>query len=188
VNATQLINVVDIEATCWANDVEKPAGQLSEIIEVGVCTLDVATLSVQEPRGILTFPIDSEVSLFCTKLTTLTADKIRAEGVELGAACLYLREFRKSREHIWASYGDYDRRMFAENCKRREIPYPFGARHWNVKSMAAVAFGWPAEVDMAVALARMGLELEGTHHRGVDDAANTARILAELIRGMRGAI
>jgi len=187
-NATRQITVVDIEATCWANDIDKPAAQVSEIIEIGVCTLDVATLSVQDKRSVLTFPIDSEVSLFCTKLTTLTADKIRAEGVELGAACLYLREFRKSRERIWASYGDYDRRMFAENCKRREIPYPFGARHWNVKSMVAIAFGWPYEVGMDEALKRMGLELEGTHHRGVDDAVNIAKILTELIRNMRGAI
>lgn len=187
-NPTTAINVVDIESTCWANENEKPKGQLSEIIEIGVCTLGVATLSVQDARSLLVTPIDSEISAFCTKLTTLTDIKVRMEGVELGAACEELRVLRRSRERIWASYGDYDRRMFGENCKRREIPYPFGPRHLNVKSLAAIAFGWPKEIGLTEALSRLGLEFEGTHHRGVDDAVNTAKLLAELIRGMRGEI
>jgi len=34
---------------------------------------------------------------------------------------------------------------------------------------------------MDQALRRLGLELMGTHHRGVDDAYNVARILSVLI-------
>ena len=187
-NLTNYINVVDIESTCWGDQIKPPPGQLSEIIEIGIVTLDTATLSVDEADGILVHPIDSEVSEFCTKLTTLTAEQIRRDGIELGVACEYLRKQRSSRERIWASYGDYDRKMFAENCKRREIPYPFGARHWNVKSMVAVAFGWKREIGMKEALERLDIPLIGTHHRGVHDAMNIAKILAELIRGMKGTI
>jgi len=35
---------------------------------------------------------------------------------------------------------------------------------------------------MAQALEMLGLPLEGTHHRGGDDAWNIARLLAELLR------
>jgi len=33
--------VIDIEATCWEGD--PPEGQAAEIIEIGVCVLDVTT-------------------------------------------------------------------------------------------------------------------------------------------------
>ena len=36
------ILVVDIEATCWEGN--PPPGQTSEIIEIGLCVLDVPTL------------------------------------------------------------------------------------------------------------------------------------------------
>jgi inhibitor of KinA sporulation pathway (predicted exonuclease) len=37
------------------------------------------------------------------------------------------------------------------------------------------------EIDMDKALALIGFELIGTHHRGVDDAYNAARILYTLL-------
>ena len=64
------ILVVDIEATCWEGD--PPPGQISEIIEIGLGVLDVATLARVEQRDILVRPVCSTVSSYCTQLTTLT--------------------------------------------------------------------------------------------------------------------
>ena len=64
------ILVVDAEATCWEGD--PPAGQISEIIEIGLCVLDVATLTRVERRDILVRPVCSTVSPYCSRLTTLT--------------------------------------------------------------------------------------------------------------------
>jgi inhibitor of KinA sporulation pathway (predicted exonuclease) len=44
---------------------------------------------------------------------------------------------------------------------------------------------WPREVGMAAALARLGIELEGKHHRGGDDARNIARLLAKVLKAIR---
>ncbi|MFZ1266587.1 MAG: DNA polymerase III, partial [Anaerolineae bacterium] len=57
------ILVVDVEATCWQG--EPPPGQSSEIIEIGLCLLDVATLARVERRDILVRPIRSTISAFC---------------------------------------------------------------------------------------------------------------------------
>jgi len=181
-----IINVVDIESTCWKGD--PPPGETSEIIEIGICELDSITLEVGKRRSILCFPVDSTISPFCTDLTTLTDDMIRRDGVELSSACALLRTMHKSTDRIWASFGDYDRRMFAENCARRNIRYPFGPRHLNVKTLTALAFGWGAEPGMAEVLRRMGMDLVGTHHRGGDDAYNIALILREILQTMRGRI
>ncbi|MCB9131481.1 MAG: hypothetical protein H6647_11155 [Anaerolineales bacterium] len=48
------ILVIDVEATCWQGD--PPRGQSSEIIEVGLCLLDVAGLARVERRSILVRP------------------------------------------------------------------------------------------------------------------------------------
>ena len=42
------ILVVDVEATCWEGN--PPPGQTSEIIEIGLCVLDVPTLTCVEQR------------------------------------------------------------------------------------------------------------------------------------------
>jgi inhibitor of KinA sporulation pathway (predicted exonuclease) len=39
---------------------------------------------------------------------------------------------------------------------------------------------------MAGALERLGLPLEGTHHRAVDDAWNIAAILSAILKKYRG--
>ena len=69
-----LLNVVDVEATCWAG--EPPAGQRNEIIEIGVCVLDLGSLERVEKRSLLVQPEHSEVSTFCTDLTGLTPEEV----------------------------------------------------------------------------------------------------------------
>ncbi|MGB3695649.1 MAG: hypothetical protein WA999_23305, partial [Spirulinaceae cyanobacterium] len=61
------------------------------------------------------------------------------------------------------------------------VKYPFGTRHINVKTLLALQRRLAKEVGMAQALEILDLPLQGTHHRGVDDAGNIARILAKLL-------
>jgi inhibitor of KinA sporulation pathway (predicted exonuclease) len=172
------ILVVDVESTCWEGD--PPPGQESEIIEVGLCVLDVATLQRLENRSIFVRPECSTVSAYCTALTTLTQADVE-NGLSLREACRILRQEYHARQRIWASYGDYDRRQFERNCQAQDIAYPFGPGHINVKSLFAVMYGLRREVGLDKSLEMLGFPLEGTHHRGDDDAWNIARILGELL-------
>ncbi|WP_086820914.1 3'-5' exonuclease [Allokutzneria sp. NRRL B-24872] len=175
--------VVDVEATCWAG--APPPGQVNEIIEIGLCVLDTATLERGERRAILVRPEHSEVSAFCTELTTLTADDV-ASGLSFVDACAVLREEYGAQGLVWASYGDYDRKQFHRQCESTGAKYPFGPRHINVKTLFALAHNLKSEVGMDRAIGLAGLALEGTHHRGVDDAWNIAALLAGLLRPSRG--
>ena len=78
-----------------------------------------------------------------------------------------------------------DRKQFERNCSEFGIPYRFGPTHFNVKTLAAVAYGWSREVGMSEALKRVGLPLKGTHHRGGDDAWKIAAILSRVLRSGR---
>lgn len=172
------ILVVDVESTCWEGD--PPPGQASEIIEIGVCPLVIQTLERGERRSLLVKPVQSELSAFCTHLTTLTPEMLTEAGT-LADACTALVQEYRSRDRLWASWGDYDRRQFDRVCAEQRVPYPFGPTHLNVKTLFAVSGNLGREVGLDGAFAQLGWTLEGTHHRGGDDAWNIARILADLI-------
>jgi inhibitor of KinA sporulation pathway (predicted exonuclease) len=179
------ILVVDVESTCW--DGPNPAGEESEIIEIGLCTVDVASAERLERLSLLVRPERSRVSVFCTSLTTLTQDQVD-QGIAFAEACAILRTRYQSRDRLWASYGDYDRRQFERQCQAQGVAYPFGPSHLNVKNLFAVVHALKHEVGMAEALQQLGAPLEGVHHRGGDDAWNIAFLLAHLLKQARATV
>jgi inhibitor of KinA sporulation pathway (predicted exonuclease) len=173
------ILVVDIEATCWEG--MTPPGQKNDIIEVGVCLLDVDTGEISANRGILVIPERSQISKFCTQLTSITPGLIENEGIYFDDACDILEREYDSQNRVWASYGDYDRNQFQRQCSEMRVAYPFGPSHINVKAMFSQKRRMNRSVGMASALEMLNLPLEGTHHRGVDDAKNIAKILRGVL-------
>src|SRR5262249_36597324 len=109
-----------------------------------------------------------------------TAEQVAA-GIPFAEACRVLRQDYDSRERTWASYGDYDRRQFERQCTAWGVPNPFGQTHLNVKNLFALRHPLHHEVGTDAGLARLEIPLEGTHHRGGDDAWNIAAILARLL-------
>ena len=181
-NLDQLL-VIDIEATCWQEG-KSPPGQEPEIIEIGICVLDIPSGEPVETQSILIKPEYSEITPFCTELTALTPAKLE-RGVTFDHACQILRRKYRSRSRVWASYGDFDRRQFKKQCQNRDILYPFGPTHINVKYLFAMMYGLPHEVGMLRALELSALTPEGRHHSGVDDALNTAVLLSRLLMQRR---
>ncbi|MEM1169586.1 MAG: 3'-5' exonuclease [Cyanobacteria bacterium P01_H01_bin.35] len=172
------IIVIDIEATCWEKN--PPPEQESEIIEIGICIVDVALAKPVEKESILVRPECSQISEFCTQLTTLTQAEVD-QGITFDEACLKLRKKYESLQRVWASWGEYDKNMFEKQCLSRGVKYPFGIRHINVKNLFALVHALPKEVGMANALKLLDIPLEGTHHRGGDDAWNIGKILGKLL-------
>lgn len=174
------IIVIDIECTCWQGD--PPPDEEGEIIEVGICTLDVASGRRWAKRSVLVRPTQSRVSAFCTQLTTLTQAQVDT-GVSFSRVCSLLQDEYRSSERVWASYGEYDRGQFVRQCYAAGIVYPFGASHLNIKTLFALKHKLSREVGMVQALEMLKLPLEGTHHRGGDDAWNAAAILGRVLHG-----
>ncbi len=193
--------VVDLEATCWETELETKQNT-SEIIEIGVCFYNIDSgrawkVSCPKCQGvagndclicqstgfvtsIIVKPEVSKISDFCTNLTSITPELIKKYGLDFASACNRLRKFYGPKNRIWASWGDYDRRMFSDHCKQRGVDYPFSATHWNVKSIHGVMKKLKREVGLGKAIEMADLEFEGKAHRGGDDAYNTARVIAEL--------
>jgi inhibitor of KinA sporulation pathway (predicted exonuclease) len=175
--------IIDVESTCW--DGEPPAGQRSEIIEIGICIIEITNGSILENNSLLIRPVYSNVSDFCTRLTTLSPDQV-AMGISFQEACTILKKRYLTKERLWASYGDYDRKQFERQCASQNVTYPFGPSHLNVKTLFAIVNQLPHEVGMLEALEILNLTLKGTHHRGKDDAYNIALIFSNLLIKARG--
>ena len=178
------IVVVDIEATCW--DGKNPEGMENDIIEVGICLLDVNTGELSDNRGILVKPERSVVSPFCTELTTITQEMVDSEGISFKEACAILKKEYLTQSRAWASFGAYDLKQFQRQCTAMNIGHPFGPSHINVKTLFALKKQLGHEEGMAGALALLDIPLEGTHHRGIDDAKNIAKILRWILTVNRG--
>lgn len=174
--------VIDVESTCW--DHRPPKGSISEIIEVGLCTVDLASLERYDRRSIMVKPMRSQISPFCHQLTSITSHMVE-NAQPLASAVEILKTEYHCQGRLFASWGDYDRGQFQRNCDHYNLPYPFGPTHLNVKNLFSVAFGLPKELEIDTAFAHLGLKMEGTHHRGVDDAWNIAQLFCLLLKRMR---
>lgn len=174
--------IIDVESTCW--DHKPPPGEVSEIIEIGLARVDLKTLERIDKRAILVRPQKSNVSPFCTALTSLTQEEV-IRGITLNEAFRVLKNEYDSENRLFVSWGDYDRNQFHRNCQDYGLRYPFGPTHLNIKTLFSIAFGINEELGLDDAMKRLDIPLEGRHHRGVDDAWNIAEVFCMVMRRIR---
>jgi inhibitor of KinA sporulation pathway (predicted exonuclease) len=176
--------IIDVEATCWEPPEEQPKGSISEIIEIGIAVVNIKELKIVQNDSIIIRPQRSKISQFCTKLTTLTQNYVD-QGITFEAAVALLKKDYLSEDRTFVSWGDYDRKMFERNSRDYSVKYPFGPRHFNLKNGFTMLHGLDREPGMDRALEHIGLPLDGTHHRGVDDARNIGNIFIHTLKKFR---
>lgn len=172
-----MLNVIDLEATCWRG--RPPQGQHNEIIEIGLCVVDVLSRKRIHKRQIMVRPRHSQVSEFCTELTGHTQADVD-KGISYPEACRILIDEYRADSRPWASWGDYDRNQFIRQSRIAGNEYPLSSRHTNAKQIFGRSLGIKGP-GMARALAMAGLPLEGRHHNGADDAWNIAALILDLV-------
>jgi inhibitor of KinA sporulation pathway (predicted exonuclease) len=82
---------------------------------------------------------------------------------------------------LFASWGDYDRKQLICDCAVHGSRVPeWLLTHVNIKKdFARCVGGRPC--GMRKALDKANLPLDGTHHKGIDDARNIAKLLAYIL-------
>jgi inhibitor of KinA sporulation pathway (predicted exonuclease) len=169
--------VVDLEATC--DDLGAVPRHESEIIEIGAVLVEGRSLRpVAELMTFVRPVVHPELTPFCVGLTTITQDDVEhAPGFVEAAA----RLAAFGRGALFCSWGNYDRNQLAADAERHGIAPPLGPAHWNLKEAFAEVQGSRKKLGTQAALRRVGLEPWGTHHRGIDDARNIARLLPYIL-------
>lgn len=170
--------VVDLEATCW----EERNSHISEIIEIGICIVDLKQCKVVNPKSFVVKPVNLDISPYCTQLTGWTKEAIQEQGRPLLEVLNTMKKEYPIASCGWGSWGDYDRIMLMNECQVKGIEYPFSKTHLNLKYVHAMMTGQSKGVGMAEALKQYNMELVGRHHSGVDDSVNIGQILLRMVR------
>lgn len=169
--------VFDLEATCWekGTTVER-----QEVLEVGAVRLN-ADLSVTSEFQRFVRPVqEPTLSDFCRRLTGIKQEDVDAADSFPGVLASFA-DWAGPGPARFASWSTYDLRQLRSDCRRHQIPLPPPMEcHLDVRQLFAEKEGQePTTMKRALELA--GLTMEGTLHRGLDDARNIARLAARLL-------
>jgi hypothetical protein len=125
-------------------------------------------------------PDNAGVTAICRQLTSIQQADI--DGAESFPGVLSrLLDWIGPEPYALCSWGAYDLGQLRVDCGRHGIalPTPF-ERHINLKQQYSL---WRRvrPTGMKGALHREGIALEGTHHRGADDAQNIAKLAMRIL-------
>ncbi len=178
---TNEILIIDLEATCWEND-RIPAGQKTDIIEIGICELNRTTQRISKKQSIYVIPERSKINKFCTNLTGITPQLIEEKGIYFEEACEKIKDEYGSNQLTWAGFGNFDKEQIMEQCDYLGIENPFSENYINVMHQFKQYNGLFKMMGLKRALKFLNMDFEGNHHSGADDAYNAAKILREILR------
>ena len=184
--------VLDFEATCDRGKAPDP----QEIIEFPSILLSGETFGVlDEFRSFVRPQHNPLLTPFCLEFTGITQDQVdRAapfpEVLADHLAWLRGNNLRLSPEDSGADFafilcGDWDLlTMFPSQCRACQPPIdsiPHTFRQWiNIKKHFADWRGAAKASGMAGMLRKLGIELTGRYHCGIDDCRNIAKIARHL--------
>ncbi len=168
--------VFDLEATCW----EKGMKYQNEIIEIGALLINEnKEIESEFQRFVkpIRFPI---LSGFCKELTSISQDQVDK------AAYFYevVEEFKdwfecEKEEYQLCSWGFYDKNQLINDCQISNLDDRWVSRHVSLKHQYQKIKRLRRAIGMKRALKNEKIPLEGTHHRGIDDARNINKIFTK---------
>jgi inhibitor of KinA sporulation pathway (predicted exonuclease) len=174
--------VIDLEATC-CNQKSIPSHEM-EIIEIGAVMVNEKHLDVVAEFQTFIQPVRHPIlTNFCTELTSITQDLVNS-APSFGEAIASLREWLGDYNNVvFCSWGDFDRKQFIldESYHQIELPYPIPKQHLNFKQLFTDNQGLKKKFGMKGALELAEIQLVGTHHRGIDDARNIAKLIPYIL-------
>ncbi|MEG4286845.1 3'-5' exonuclease [Microcoleus sp. A006_D1] len=172
--------VLDLEATCC--DKGSIARNHMEIIEIGAVMVDSTTLTIVDEFQSFVKPIRHPIlTEFCTSLTSIAQTQVEIAPTYPEASTLLKNWLSGYSNGVFGSWGDFDRKQFKQDSNFHQLPFPIAYPHVNLKKMFTETQGLPKRHGMEKALELAGLPLEGTHHRGIDDARNIAKLLPYIL-------
>ncbi|MEM6285060.1 MAG: 3'-5' exonuclease [Chloroflexota bacterium] len=168
--------IVDVEATCWEKGTRIDR---QEIIEIGAVLL-ADMEPVDEFARFIEPTNEPLLSDFCRQLTSITQADVDSAGRFPDVFAAFVAWIGDD-PFTLVSWGAYDLRQFRADCDKHGMTLPDSfENHINLKKQFAQQHDIKP-CGMARALQIAGIPLEGTHHRGIDDARNIAKIAKTVL-------
>ena len=165
--------ILDLEATCWK---DRNINKQHEIIEIGAVKVDRNGNIESEFAEFVKPKLHPILSDFCKELTTITQAEIDAAETYDKVISKFIDWIGIDQPYALGSWGFYDKTQFEKDCDLYQLDKSWLKNHISVKHQYAQIKNLKKPVGMDRALKIEDLTLEGTHHRGIDDARNIAKI------------
>lgn len=165
--------IIDLEATCWP---ENQSPERMEIIEIGAVIIpSPSEPPISEFTRFIKPVREPLLSDFCQQLTSISQADVDNAPI-FPVVFQDLLNWIGDTDYHWCSWGAYDLEQLRIDCRRHQVLFPPGLQqHINLKKEFGRLFQ-QQRCGMMTALKYLGLKHQGTHHRGLDDARNIARI------------
>lgn len=168
----------DLEMCCW-NDATETGKKTGEIIEIGICKIDLEKGTILKRAQYYVKPEKDEISPFCTELTGITQRVISKQGRPLADVIQTMIKNFGGSNSIYAAWGRDDQVLFNE-CKEKGIDLPF-QNYLNIALLDRVKNRRSSKVNMTEVMKEYDLDFEGQLHSGADDAYNLARLCLKIL-------
>lgn len=172
--------IFDLEATCWNTGDNHQSTH--EIIEIGAVKLDNQCEILSKFQHFVRPTLNPILSDFCTKLTSITQNDV-SNALTLDVVIRLFENWilQGSEAVTMISWGQYDKNQILKECISKNIHTKMELtleKHINLKQEFA-RHRKMKQCGMKKALDILDIPLEGSHHRGIDDARNIAKIFCK---------
>lgn len=170
--------VFDLEATCWEF---RRASHKQEVIEIGALKLDEYAEVTDTFCQFIKPVFHPTLSPFCKKLTSIEQENVM-KAKEFAAV---IEEFQDwiglvdDEDYVLCSWGFFDRKILENNCALHRLEDSWLEHHISLKHQYATLRKLRKPIGLKRAVEKEGFEFCGTHHRGIDDANNLAKIFVK---------
>ncbi len=178
------IVVIDLEASCPAEDEGNNSVDRSNIIEIGAVRLDRRSLEITARFSELVRPADYPVTPFITGLTGITVEMVAGQETFDRVGRRFLEWYGPRNRAIIAAWGAYyDLPLLRKECERFGLPF---REHivGGAYDLRALGVAWLAShghrtsgATLEAVLRKMDLAHRFTSHRAEDDARAAAAVL-----------
>lgn len=171
--------IFDLEASCWDRSLG-PNKNRNEIIEIGAVLINDEGNITSEFEAFVKPKLNPTLSDFCKKLTTITQDQVDNAEIFPEVSKQFQSWIKQNdQDYMLCSWGFYDKKQLKKDCALHKLDDAWVEPHISIKHQYAPLTGLRRPVGMGKALQLEGLTLDGTHHRGIDDARNIAKIFLQ---------
>ncbi|OKY27567.1 hypothetical protein BI291_08725 [Thalassotalea sp. PP2-459] len=168
--------IVDIEHTC-SHDGSIPPEE-REIIELGAVVVDIKSSEIIDEFSALVRPQrHPQISNFCSQLTGITQSELDNSDNFKIVFSDFLHWYSKTPRVLFATWGAYDLVQINIDCASQNLPHFSPDAALNLKKIFKKVNKLKKPVGLARALELCQCEFEGSHHRALDDARNTVKLL-----------
>jgi inhibitor of KinA sporulation pathway (predicted exonuclease) len=171
--------VYDLEATCWENP---PPNSVQEIIEIGAYKIN----HFGEVRGKFSRFVKPQahptLSPFCRQLTGIEQPDVNKANY----FPIVIEEFWdwgriQEEEYMLCSWGNFDWKMLANDCRRHRLESDWTQHHANIKEQYRLMKRMSRSPGLRRAVEMEDLLFTGQQHRAISDAENLTKLFLKYL-------